>query len=139
MTKIIINTRAVISDLENKILFLKRSSKVANGFWNLPGGKSDPGQNLESNLIREVEEECGLEVSDLKLLTYTEDVMSELDGNHYFSFFLMPKIVKGVVRLNHESSDYKLIHPKDFSNYPIAFGHDKVIRDYFIRGVEWQP
>jgi 8-oxo-dGTP pyrophosphatase MutT (NUDIX family) len=40
---------------EDKYLFIKR-----NGFWDIPKGKLDRGEEPEAAAIREIEEECGI-------------------------------------------------------------------------------
>jgi len=40
----------------NKYLFIKR-----NGKWDIPKGKLEKGEGVESAAVREIEEECGLE------------------------------------------------------------------------------
>jgi 8-oxo-dGTP pyrophosphatase MutT (NUDIX family) len=58
----------VFNPLNNKYLFIKR-----NGFWDIPKGKIEKGENKEDAAIREVQEECGfdkLELGDLIIETY---------------------------------------------------------------------
>ena len=44
----------------------KESTKFGGGKWNAPGGKMLPGESPEACAVREVMEETGLKVSDLK-------------------------------------------------------------------------
>ncbi len=53
---------------ENKVLFIYR-----NGHWDLPKGKAEKGENIETTAIREVEEETGvtgLEITRFLMKTY---------------------------------------------------------------------
>jgi 8-oxo-dGTP diphosphatase len=53
-----------------KVLIVKRSieDEVGGGTWEFPGGKIDFGENLESALGREINEETNLEVIVEKIL-----------------------------------------------------------------------
>ncbi len=52
---------------EDQFLFIKR-----NGFWDIPKGKLDKGEDPEQGAIREIEEECGIEGPKIdKLITVT--------------------------------------------------------------------
>lgn len=61
-----------ICDDENKeaskeyLLLLKSKGKFGEGFWNAPGGKIEPNENPEQAAKREVLEETGLELKELK-------------------------------------------------------------------------
>lgn len=60
-----VGTSAVIVNPDKKVLFVKRSKhdEFLPGVWELPGGGTEFGEDPESTLIREVREECGLDVS----------------------------------------------------------------------------
>ena len=47
-----------------RVLIAKRKDEtVLGGYWELPGGKREPGETMETCLAREFREEVGLEVS----------------------------------------------------------------------------
>ncbi|MFS1513778.1 NUDIX domain-containing protein [Chengkuizengella sp. SCS-71B] len=74
-TKPLILTGAVVVILNNEdqVLLQQRST----GGWGLPGGLSELGESLEQTAIREVYEETGLTVNQLKLLNV-------FSGNDYY-------------------------------------------------------
>lgn len=51
---------------DNKILLVKES----NGLWSLPGGWVDVDLSVKENIIKEVKEEAGLDVTLKRLLQY---------------------------------------------------------------------
>ena len=55
---------------EDKILLAKRkgSHAHAQGVYSPPGGHMEYGESFEESIRREVEEECGLEIQNLKFL-----------------------------------------------------------------------
>jgi ADP-ribose pyrophosphatase YjhB (NUDIX family) len=50
---------------EGRMLFVREK---IDGFWTLPGGWADIGLSPRENVVKEVREEAGLEVSPLRLL-----------------------------------------------------------------------
>ncbi len=63
--------KAVVGVLRNntqQILIAKRQDhQFMGGFWELPGGKIDPGESNEEAVIRELKEELGIGVVELSL------------------------------------------------------------------------
>jgi 8-oxo-dGTP diphosphatase len=68
--KIIAAVKGIILN-DGKALIIKRedNDEVAAGTWELPGGKIEFGENLESALIREAKEETGIDI-DVERLFY---------------------------------------------------------------------
>lgn len=63
---------AVLRQADGRILLARRApSQHLEGHWELPGGKVEPGESLESALQRELLEELGLVVSVGKELART--------------------------------------------------------------------
>lgn len=52
---------AVVIDRAGRVLLVQRARPPAMGAWTLPGGHVEPGESLESAIVREVREETGLE------------------------------------------------------------------------------
>ena len=59
---------AFIEDDQRRLLALKRSFDPYAGMLDLPGGFVDPGETLETALLRETREEVGLEVTEAEYL-----------------------------------------------------------------------
>lgn len=53
---------AALVDAEGRVLLQQRlPGRAMAGLWEFPGGKVDPGERPEAALIRELEEELGIE------------------------------------------------------------------------------
>ena len=98
---------------EGKILILKRSKtdEWMPGHYGLPGGKLDPGENLEEAACRECKEEINLNISpkDLKFLP-------KISKNSNHAFFLTTKFT-GMPKTDFEHDDFQWINPNDLSKY----------------------
>ena len=129
-SNIVIDSRVIIPDLEGRILFLKRASKVANGMWNLPGGKVESMDSVNDTSRKEVMEESGLVIKDLDFLFFDESLGSSFDKKHYISFYLLANGYGGRVELNEESSDYDWVKPAEIPMLEVAFNNDLAVNRY---------
>ncbi|MFN8959236.1 MAG: NUDIX domain-containing protein [Hyphomonadaceae bacterium] len=66
--------RIVIQDSEGKVLLQKRSDF---GVWGLPGGNAEPGEDLRTVAHREVFEETGLTITDIKPFGFSSNPETE--------------------------------------------------------------
>ncbi len=56
-------TCGVIWDDRGQLLITQRHAKgMLGGLWEFPGGKQEPGETLEACLVREIEEELGIQI-----------------------------------------------------------------------------
>lgn len=64
-----------------KILFMLRKSAHGQGTWCAPGGHLEMGEPWEACARREVMEETGLEIENVRFLGVTNDIFDS--GKHY--------------------------------------------------------
>ena len=99
--------RIVIEDSEGRILLQQRSDF---GVWGLPGGNAEEGESLESVVVREVVEETGLTVSDLKPFGFGCDPAHETitfpngDRCQFFALIFYTKSFAGSATIADEES-----------------------------------
>lgn len=73
---------------DGKVLLAKRIGAHGQNTWAPPGGHLEYGESMEDCVRREVHEETGLEVTNIKRAVYTEDVFKNEDKHyitHYFT------------------------------------------------------
>lgn len=71
-----------------RFLVGKRLNAHGAGTWALPGGHLEFGESPEQCAAREVDEETGLRVKNIRFLTATNDIM-HADNKHYVTLFMV--------------------------------------------------
>ncbi|MEI6732200.1 MAG: NUDIX hydrolase [archaeon] len=89
---------SVIIKKDSQVLMGKRIGSHAAGTWQFPGGHLEYGESWESCALREIEEETGLQVTNIKFITATNDIF-EKDNKHYVTLFLTCDYVSGTPQL----------------------------------------
>ena len=105
-------------DVDGRVLIAKRpEGKKLAGLWEFPGGKVEPGERPESALIRELNEELGIDVNEACLAPFV------FASHAYDSFhLLMPLYLcrrwNGVVTAR-EHDALAWVKPNRLSDYPM--------------------
>lgn len=82
--RMVLVSAVALIDADNRVLLQKRpEGKALAGLWEFPGGKVDPGETPEQALIRELQEELGIDVRESCLAPLT------FASHAYDSFHLM--------------------------------------------------
>lgn len=71
----------------DEVLLLHRTGAHGAGSWSTPGGHLDHGETPEQCAARELREETGVEVRDLRFRAITNDIF-EPDGRHYVTIWM---------------------------------------------------
>ncbi|KAL4886584.1 NUDIX hydrolase domain-like protein [Aspergillus karnatakaensis] len=79
---------------ENKFILGQRIGSHGANTWALPGGHLELNESWETCAFRELEEETGLQIENIRYLTATNDIM-EKDGKHYVTLFLTARVKEG--------------------------------------------
>ncbi len=125
-----ISVKMLLVDKNNQYLLLQRSmeSKGNPGTWELPGGKVDDGESLETALLREVEEETGL-ITEITGLVGTAE--SSL-GDKKIVYVIMEGISDGEgISLSKEHDDFAWVLTGDLKNFDTS----PTFREFFNSGV----
>jgi nucleoside triphosphatase len=128
---------AMILNPAGEILLLK--SRKWNGLFGFPGGKVDYGERIEDALVREIKEETGLIVYDLRFFI-VQELISEVEFVHEKHFISLNYVCRSHTReisLNEEASDYIWCLPIEALTHSINRPTRAMIKQYLqISGKE---
>jgi ADP-ribose pyrophosphatase YjhB (NUDIX family) len=64
-----------------EVLLVRRAYAPRAGEWSIPGGRQEWGESLQAAARREVREETGIEIGELKLLDVVDGLFRDAGGN----------------------------------------------------------
>jgi 8-oxo-dGTP diphosphatase len=89
---------AVIVVKDGKVLLGKRKNSHGAGTWQFPGGHLEFNESIEACARREVFEETGIKIKNIRLGPYTNDIFHE-EQKHYITLFVIAKYDSGRLTL----------------------------------------
>jgi len=103
-----IGVKALILNNKNEVLLIKRTERSAahlKDLWDIPGGRTEIGEEPEDGLLREVQEEIGgIEFKVIKPVQVRSVVNNE--EKQIIRITYLCKYVGGEVRLSDEHNDF---------------------------------
>lgn len=105
---------------DDKILLVRRARSPAKGFYSLPGGRVEFGESLHAALLREVDEETGLNIEIAGLAGWREVLPGATGGGHYLIMSFAARWAEGEVVLNEELDDFKWLAPDALTNLKLG-------------------
>jgi NAD+ diphosphatase len=126
---------AAILEYNNKILFVRRVREPGKGKLDLPGGFIDPDESVEAGLNRELEEELGITLSEMKYLGSAPNVYKyENITYNTCDLFFYAKIQKLPTKIDDsEIASLELIDPLKLKKNEFAFNSTKKGIEIFIK------
>ena len=93
---------------------LRRSNVHGNGAWSAPGGHVDIGESLEQCAQREVLEETGVAIKNIRFFAVTNDIF-EAEQKHYVTIWMSADYEGGTafVAAPEEASEVDWFYPSE--------------------------
>lgn len=124
--------RAILLNEEGKVLVGKRANGICKGQWALVGGKLNDGESKKDAVTRETKEETGLNFDNP--IYFMEETNDNVTPGQYWrtTYYYGTTIGKLVLKVD-EIEEVKYVGREDLTDLDFAFGHDKILQDFFAR------
>ena len=121
---------------KDSILLVERGRQPLKGYWSLPGGVLELGEQLGAAIVREVKEETGLDVQPVGVVEIFERILRDKAGKpeyHYVLVDYMCKVVGGELKAGDDSAKAEWVKRKDLAALKLTEGTLPVIERTFDR------
>lgn len=121
---------------KDAILLVERGKQPLKGYWSLPGGVLELGEQLGAAVAREVKEETGLDVEPVAVVEIFERIMRDKTGKPEYHYVLVDyfcKVKGGEVKAGDDSSNAAWVRRKDLASLKLTEGTLPVIERAFER------
>ena len=123
-TKMLLVSAAALIDRDGRVLMAQRpEGKSMAGLWEFPGGKIEPGETPETALIRELDEELGINTaaSCLAPLSFASHHYSASNNRTAFHLLMMLYVCRRWQGRPQpvEGGALKWVRPQQLRDYPM--------------------
>lgn len=132
MDQRVLTVAAILQSPQGQVLLQQRDNKPDlpfAGYWTLPGGKVEAGEEPADAIKREVQEEIGLEVTLKLWKVYERPSPTSIT---IIQYVFAGQIDQPISRLAvNEGQALRYIDLTTLSGLPVAYGFDTLLKEYF--------
>ncbi len=116
---------------DSKILLVRRGREPLKGQWSLPGGVVELGETVRDAAIRELREECHIEIEVTRTLDALERITCDADGRvqyHYVLIALVARYKAGGLRADSDIEAAEWADLNKLPDYELLPDHQELIQ-----------
>lgn len=120
----------------DKILLVERGKQPLKGYWSIPGGLLEVGEQLTDAVVRETKEETGLDVKPLSVVEIFERILRDPKGvaeYHYVLIDYLCKVTGGELQASDDAKSVEWVRRKDLPARKVTEGTLDVIERAFVK------
>jgi 8-oxo-dGTP diphosphatase len=115
---------------DGRVLLARRGKEPSYGLWSVPGGAVHLGETLKAAALREIREECGIEIDLGDVVEIVERMVRDADGRiqyHYVIVDYLARWASGELAPSPEALEARWVAPEEFPQYQMTVGAAEVI------------
>ncbi|MBC8180082.1 NUDIX hydrolase [candidate division KSB1 bacterium] len=85
----LVGVGVVIFNEKKQVVLVKRGNEPKKGLWAIPGGNVELGEQVSETAIREVKEECNIDIELKDLLGVVDLILKDKDGKVQYHYILI--------------------------------------------------
>lgn len=116
------------------IVLVERGKEPKKGVWAIPGGLIELGESVRGAAIREVLEECNIQIELGDIISVVDLIKHDNSGvvqYHYILIDFFAKYMDGVLKAGSDVEDAKWVSKDELDSYDIPEITRKVIEKAF--------
>ena len=121
---------------DGRALLIRRGKEPLYGRWAVPGGTVELGESLEDALVREMEEETGLHVEPVEVLTVFDRIQRE-DGRVVYHYVIVDYLCRwrsGEARAASDALEVAWTSAAELPGYDLPAKALEVVRGALLKG-----
>lgn len=106
-----------------KLLLVKRGAKPGQGRWSIPGGLVELGEQVRDAIVREVKEECGLDIKAERLMDVFDSITRDEKGSIQYQFVVvnfLARIEGGILKNGDDVLEAKWVPINEVEKYNLT-------------------
>lgn len=138
VVKSIVSCKAAVIGPSKTLLILRRSQSHPQkpGEWDLIGGLWEKDANFSDSLIREAQEEAGIDLKQIKIADVLHFDKNTNDQSVYISLLYTAKTTSEDVKLSFEHDSFRWVTRHELDEYPLRPHWRKTAEAAFERFVD---
>lgn len=121
---------------DGKFAMLQRKGSHGEGTWSIPGGHLEFGESFEQTAIREVQEETGLSIENVRFGAVTNDHF-ESENKHYVTIWVLSDWKAGELQMMEpDKSTAAAWHAFDDLPSPLFLPWNQLLKSEFMESIK---
>lgn len=117
-----------------KLLLVRRGAKPGQGRWSIPGGLVELGERVHEAVVREVKEECGLDIEIERLVDVFDSITRDERGQIQYQFVVinfLARIKGGCLKNAGDVLDARWVPVDEVENYDLTNSFRRFFRKHY--------